>query len=141
MSFETPWYKLTETYLKTWDYKIWKQKWFNNICNVDKWCFNWKMLWLKQDWNDIFIYININYEKGIVGYEKNKKYYYNYFKKENHITIYNLNDLPKYWILSNNNLEFYSENDLENLSKEQQYIFNKLEEKPEIIINGIDYTK
>jgi hypothetical protein len=44
-------------------------------------------------------------------------------------------ELPKYGKLSNNNLKFYSKNDLEKLSEEQKKIFESLEKNPSIIID------
>lgn len=58
MSFEVPWNKLTETYLKIGNYNIWKQKFQYNICNNEKWCLNWKILWFREIENNIYIYKN-----------------------------------------------------------------------------------
>jgi len=132
---EIPWYKLTETYLKVWDYKIWKQKWFYNICHNNNWCLNWEILGIK---NNTYFFIKLNNWKWYIGEEE--FFGYKLFKKDNRIVVYNLNDLPKFWILNWNNLEFYSQNDLKNLSKEKQNIFKELEKNPKIIINWTDYT-
>jgi hypothetical protein len=142
MWFEVPWNKLTETYFITWNYKIWKQKFQYNICHNKKWCINWKILWFKEIESNIYIYIKVNY--WIISlWDWIKSYDYELYKTNysDIIDIDNLNDLPKYWYLSNDELIFYSENDLKNLSEVQQKIFKDLEETPTIIIDWIDYTK
>lgn len=60
---------------------------------------------------------------------------YEFFKNSNRITVYNLNDLPKYLHLSSNELKYYSENDLGKLDKKKQNIFKELVNNTKIIIN------
>ena len=55
MSFEVPWYKLTEIYLTMWDYSIWKQKFQYNICHKKDGCIEGKILWLKEENNNIYM--------------------------------------------------------------------------------------
>lgn len=150
MMYEVPGRKLTEEYLTIWNYTIWKQKWFYNICSNWSWCLNWKVLGCQQNNNEVYIYIDINYWNWIIW---NKKFYsYTLYKwnstlfswaqlKNNDFIIYNLNELPKYWYLSNNELKIYSESDLKDLSQEQQNIFKELEKNPRVVINWVDYTK
>jgi hypothetical protein len=138
MSFEVPWNKLTETYLKVWDYKIGKQKFQHNICHKKDWCIIWKILWLKIDENDyIYIYYELNHSNGYIWVEKENFYAYRIYKNYeiSDTIIYDLNDLPKFFILTWSSLNLYSENDLETLPQEQQEIFKELEENPSIIIN------
>jgi hypothetical protein len=150
MMSEVPWNKLTQTYLKIWDYTIWKQKWFYNICSTSSWCLDWEIWWFKEVNSNIYIYIEVNYWNWISW--DTKFYDYNLFKwkptlfgssymYDTDVTIYDLNDLPKYWYLSNNSLKLYSENDLKRLPQEQQQIFKELEKNPTIIIDWVDYTK
>lgn len=147
MNFETPWRNLTETYTKIWDYKIWKQKFQHNICHSKKWCIQWELLWFFE-WNggQKYIYYKLNYsifywwnnqteDITVRGY-----HYYLYTMYETQ-TIDSLDFLPKFWLLSENNLEFYSQNDLEKLTVDQKNIFEKLEQSPSIVIDGIDYMK
>lgn len=147
MGYEVPWNQLTKTYLKVGDYKIWKQKWFYNICNKDKGCLDWEILWFKEVNTDIYIYININHWSGTSGdikfYEyrvyKWKKTLFSSSQYDSEVTVNNVSDLPKFWLLSNNNLEFYSENELKNLPQEQVNIFKELEKNPIIKIDGKVY--
>ncbi|EKD66723.1 MAG: hypothetical protein ACD_49C00019G0001 [uncultured bacterium (gcode 4)] len=146
MSFEVPWYKLTETYLTMWDYSIWKQKFQYNICHKKEGCIEGKILWLKEKNNDIYIYYKLNYWTfssidKISKIETIDGFRYEFFKKSNRITVYSLNNLPKYWFLSKNELKFYSENDLEKLDKGKQDIFKELVNNPKIIINWVDYSR
>lgn len=145
MSYEITWKHLTETHLKTWDYNIWKQKNHYNICHNENWCIDWKILWLKQTNNDdIYIYIDINYWNLVLWDEngvETKYYDYNIYKNSNRVKVISLLELPKYGKLSNNNLKFYSKNDLEKLSEEQKKIFESLEKNPSIIIDWINYSK
>lgn len=140
-----PWksYNLTEKYLKIWNYSIWKQDYYYNICDNREWCLNWEILWLKQNRNDIYIYIRINHWIWSVGLNKNKIDFFSYylFNRNDYYKVNNINDLPEYWLIQDNNLSFYSENDLQNLPKEQKQIFKELEQNPKIIINRVDYTK
>lgn len=139
---ETPWNKLTEVYLESWDYEIWKQKWFYNICNKKDWCLNWEILWLEEIYNDTYIYVKINYWSWyIIDKNNEQKDFYRYRLYSDELEINNLSEIPKYWYLSNNKLIFYSENELKNLSEEQQIIFKELETKPRIIINWINYSQ
>lgn len=144
----TPWKSssLTERYITIWDYSIWKQQYYYNICNKKSGCFNWELLWLKQSWNSLYLFIKANYSTFWTTDDTTwtfniEWYHYNLFKEYEIKSYYNKNEIPKYWYLSWNNLEFYSENDLEKLSKEKQDIFKKLEKNPTIIINWVDYSK
>ncbi len=49
--------------------------------------------------------------------------------------------MPKFWYLSWDKVEFYSENDMENLSEEMQKIFREIEAYPTVIVNWVDYTR
>lgn len=146
IGYEVPWNQLTKTYLKVGDYKIWKQKWFYNICSKDKWCLDWKLKWISILSNDIYLYIEINIIESTLTYPdgttKIWDYNYSLFVGDwvnNTITVKQKSDLPKFWYLSNNNLEFYSENELKNLPQELVNIFKELEENPIIKIDGKVY--
>jgi len=139
----SPWksYNLTEKYLSIWDYSIWRQQYYYNICHKKEWCFNWEILWLNQKRDNIYIYIKINYwviksiDDTII-----LDYYYNIYKNSNRIYTKNIEWIIKYWYLSNNELTFYSENDLISLSQEIQDIFKELEKNPKIVIDWIQYN-
>lgn len=147
-----PWksYKLTEKYLTIWDYTIWKQQYYNNICSTSSWCLDWEIKWLKEINQEIYLFIQINHwnwtawDKKFYGYTLYKwkpTLFESTYKYDNKLTVNDLNDLPKFWHLSNNKLKFYSENDLSKLPQEQQNIFKELEKNPTIVIDGMDYTK
>lgn len=92
----------------------------------------------------IYIYIKINYWSWIITDKNNLEtnfYAYDLYKNNDRIRINNLNEIPKFWFLSNNELKFYSENDLQTLSTEVQSIFKELEQNPTIFINWINYSK
>lgn len=140
-----PWksYNLTKKYLSIWDYSIWKQQYYYNICHKKEWCLNWEILWTNQNWNNIYIYIKINTWSWYTINKDNQKitfFSYEFFKNSNRNYVENNIDLPKYWYLSDDKLEFYSENDLKNLSQEMQDIFKELEKNPTIIIDWIQYN-
>lgn len=142
---------LQEIYSNLWNqYQIWSLNKVNKICSKDKkiGCLSWELKWISINGNDIYLYIKIYSIESILTYpdwtSKIWDYSYNLFmgnKVNNTITVKQKSDLPKYWHLLNNELKFYSENDLKNLSQEQQNIFKELEENPTIIINWFDYTK
>lgn len=148
MSFEVPWKHLTETYLEVWDYKIWKQKFQYNICHNKKWCLDGKILWFEII-NDIwYALFDINYGSWKTIYKSWEiKYYYSYVIYKNSkysikdTVVNKITDLPKFSLLRDNKLEFYSENDLEKLSEIERQIFEDLEKKPSIIIEWINYSK
>ncbi len=146
MSSEIPWYNLTETYIKKWDYSIWKQKFQYNICHEKEGCLNWKILWLKEKEDKIYMYIKINYSKWGSFDEKTweievKNYDFYLYNRKKYIIVNDINELPTFWYLSWNKLEFYSEKDLSKLPEEQQNTFREIKKNPTIIINGKDYTK
>ncbi len=127
------------------NYQIWKYNKVNKVCNKNKeiWCLNWEIKWISFISNNIYFYI---YRSDVIttytdGSSEITKYSYNLFKNNKRKYVTDLLDLPKYWYLLNNELKFYSENDLQNLSEEQQKIFKELEENPTIIIDWVDYTK
>jgi len=140
---------LQEIYIDLWeDYQIWKYNKINTICNKDKGCLGWELKWMSIASNYVYLYIEVDSIESTLTYPDGttKIWDYNYSlfigdRANNTITVKQKSDLPKYWLLSNNNLEFYSENDLKNLPQEQQTIFKELEKKPTIIINWVDYTK
>lgn len=140
MGAEIPWYKLTETYKKVWDYSVWKQKWFYNICHKEEGCLNWELLWYKEIDEKTFVYIGLK-EWIITSIDEKEvlDYYYTLYKKSNRIYANTLNDLPKFWYLKNNQLEFYSENELSNLSEEKRKIFKEWKKNPVIEIDGKKY--
>lgn len=141
MSFESSWNKLTKTYLEIWDYTVWKQKWFYNICNKNQGCLDWEILGFKEVIDKKYLYIKMNYGSWyIINKNNERKDFYRYYFDWKQWEINDVDDLPKYWYLSNNDLKLYSKNDLKNLSQEQQTILQELEKNPTIVINWIDYT-
>lgn len=142
MSFEVPWWKLTEVYTTIWSYNIWKEKFRTNICNKEDWCLNGEILWFKENKYDIYIYIKPNFSTITWTINEDLFWYdYQIYKNEKSKIFKNIDSIPIFWYLSNNKLEFYSEKDLEKLPKEQQKIFKDLEENPTVIIDWVDYTK
>lgn len=146
-SLERRWKILWDTHLKIWEYKLWKQMWGYNICKKWEWCLHWEVKWLKQVKDDIYIYMYVKCDqiswqyirKALKREPVDCDYYL--FDWKNDIDIKNFWELPKFWYLSWDNVEFYSENDMENLSEEKQKIFRDLELNPKVIVNGVDYTR
>lgn len=148
MKWGMPWksYKLTEIYLSVWDYNIWKQQYYNNICKKNIWCFNGELLWLREINNYIYIIIDTKYSKWWSINKETweieiKNYDYYMFERSNYKVVDNINDIPIYWYLSKNNLEFYSENDFDKLPENQRKIFEEIENNPSIVINEVNYSK
>ncbi len=124
-----------------WDYIIWERKTINwtsyNICGGGKWCLLWEIKWLQQVWEDIYIYIKNNYYMVLSDTNVSYKMYVG----EELRYLKSVDDLPKFWYLSWDKVEFYSENDMKNLPEEMQKIFREIEKHPTIIVDWEDYTK
>lgn len=140
--------KIQEVYGNLWNnYQIWKHNKVNKLCNKNEeiWCLNWEVKWIRIINDNLYLYLYL-YRSDVIttypdGASEITKYSYNLFKNNKRKYVTNQLDIPKYWYLSNNELKFYSEKDLENLSEEQQVIFKELENNPTIIIDWVDYTK
>lgn len=140
-----------EIYMNLWDnYQIWKYNKINKLCNKDKKisCLNWEIKWFKQVNWEVYLYLYLYSKESIGTYSdwKTKVLDYSYklflnVNDEKSVIVKLKENIPKFWYLSNNELKFYSENDLINLSHEKQDIFKELEENPTIIIDGVDYSK
>ena len=143
------WYKLTEEYLNVWTkYVVWKQVNKINIFNIneEESCLDWSIVWLKILNNDVLFYFDLNNAWPVKTIDKEwdeKILYYNYitFLNTDNLSVKNINDIPKFWYINWDNLQFYAETDLKNLTQEQQKIFKELEQNPTIIINWVDYSK
>jgi len=147
MSSEVPWSKLTETYLKIWDYSIWEQKFLNNTCHKDKtiWCLNWELLWTKiVNNNEIYIYYKLNYWTGFLTDKSGKKiqfYSYEIYKNKDRNSANTIDQIPEFWYSNWGSLEFYSESDLDELGSSKRETFKELEKNPTIIIDGVNHAK
>ncbi|NDK08989.1 hypothetical protein EOM39_07175 [Candidatus Gracilibacteria bacterium] len=130
------------------NHQIGKYHKVNSICSKDEkiGCLNGEVKGIKIiDNKEYYLYVNLyTYEtKGGKINEELKVLGYNYklFYANKNIFVQKEQDIPKYGYLLNNELKFYSENDLSKLPQEQQIIFKELEKTPSIIIDGVDYTK
>jgi len=149
---EKSWRELSVVYSNLWDfYEIWSHYKVNKICNKNKeiGCLNWEVNWLKFINNkEVYLFLNIYViESTITEPSWNTKiwdYSYKLFMNDitdKYITVKQKSNIPKFWYLNWNKLEFYSDETLSFLNKEKQDIFKKLEENPTIIIDWIDYLK
>lgn len=147
MSSEVPWSKLTQTYLKIWDYSIWKQKWLNNVCSKNKepWCLNWELLWIEVVGSDeAYIYFKLNYWTWSSIDKSGKRidfYSYEIYKNKDRNNANSMNQIPKFWYLNWGSLDFYSEWDLDKLSSDKEEAFKELEKNPTIIMDGVNHIK
>jgi hypothetical protein len=146
----TYWFIKSKTYISLWDYEIVKKPEridtasYITICHKKEWCLDWKILWLKQTNDKIYIYYDLAYSTissiNRETWEKTmEKYKFELLESTEKKYVENLNLLPKFFILTWNSLSFHSENDLETLPEEQQEIFRELEKNPTIIIDGVEY--
>ena len=145
MSFETPWYNLTETYLTIWDYSIWKQKFQYNICHKSEGCLDWKILGLQKIDENIYMYYKLNYStvssvNDLTNKETIRWYNYELLKFKGSKFVDNLDLMPQFFVLSWNTLQTYSNKDSDKLPKEKQNILSELVKSQRIIINNIDYS-
>ena len=62
------------------------------------------------------------------------------FRHSTEISLKSIDYLPKFWSLSWDKVEFYSEKDMENLPEETQKTFREIEKNPTIIVDWKDYT-
>jgi hypothetical protein len=112
-----------ETYVSLWNYNIQYIPWFQdgssfNVCYRDKKiCFNWKILWLKENQNTVYIYYDLYYSQSSLW----------------------LKEGISYIILTENEINFYLENEMETLPQKQQEIFQELKENLSIVINWVEY--
>lgn len=141
---EVPWYTLTETYIKIWDYSIWKQKFQYNICHKENRCLNGKILWAKMKNNNIYVYYKFNYStvssiNNTTQKETIRWYNYEVYSLDKSKYIDNLNQIPEFWYIDWSWLKFYSEVDLKKLDENKQKIFHDLKINPTIIINWVSH--
>jgi protein tyrosine phosphatase len=128
------------------DYIIWDYNWTTRVCDKEEsFCIHGDIKALKLDIDsraylllELFSFTTTDnlwsisqYWYSLFFYKNNSKY------KSNFVDKYE--DIPKYWYLSWSDLKFYSENDLKNLTKEQQTIFKELEKNPKIVTDWITY--
>ncbi len=127
---------LSEVHFEFWEYKL--GKWYDiyNICKNWEWCLLWQVKWVKQIDENVYILIKSDDYTVFSNWEV----LYTMFKHSKLIELNWIDYIPKFWYLSWDEVEFYSENDMENLSEETQKIFRDLELNPKVIVNWKDYT-
>ncbi|NDK09019.1 hypothetical protein EOM39_07325 [Candidatus Gracilibacteria bacterium] len=130
------------------NYQIGKYHKVNSICNKDEkiGCLNGEIKGIKIINNrEYYLYLYIYRSPVTSTYPNGEKeitdYSYHLFFNNKSTFVQKEQDIPKFGYLSNNELKFYTENDLSKLPQEQQTIFKELEKNPTIVINGVDYTK
>ena len=131
--------KLNKTYVEIWEYKIWKYWWKKyiwddlpwNICNDKKGCFNWKIISMKTDNINAYIYYDF-YDDTYM--DKMNIRLYNWSCTNDCLIKYkNTAILPEYLLIDSSWIKLYSENEMLNLWENERMIFKWLKDNKEII--------
>lgn len=139
------------------EYVIWKKIWNKeySFCDTKKTlnCIEWEILSTIKNEDTLFLHFNLNKFSSMTNVEINEKisrldnplgYIYRIFSNDfdNDFYAKSYNDIYKFLELDNScKITLYSQNDLEKLSENKKNLFNELEKKSTIMINGIDYSK
>lgn len=129
--------KIEDYYLKEnniWGWFGWPWDNYIAICIHNNKCSEWQVKWIKSENEEIYIYflpVIYSIEDMLTIFKDNS---YSIFDNGIYYNLNNdINNAKIFWVFTQESMDFYSLNELEQLPKEQQEILQDIKERPRFI--------